>query len=105
MLRASAAMARSPSGGTVYAAWGPKPTWSRSSFPAVASATAQAPANSASQLFPGPPPGTSKMAGVYWARIPASSTASTTPSGCRYCSHVVVTPLPSSSAAPSSMPQ
>ena len=65
-------------------------------------------AGSGQQCFPGvpgPASGTSKMAGVYTARMPAWRMASTTAAGCRYCSQVVVTPLQRSSAAPSAMPQ
>ena len=56
-------------------------------------------------MSPVPEPGTSKMPGVYTARMPESTSASTTAPGCRYCSQVVVVPLHKSSAAPSTMPQ
>ena len=102
---ASVAMARSPSGGTVYTACGPKPRWIRPSRPSMASNRPHASSNMRSHVSPFPELDTSKMPGVYMARMPESTIASTTGPGWRYCSQVVVVPLHKSSAAPSTMPQ
>ena len=100
-MRASAAVADSPSGGTVYTACGPKPTWRRPSRPSRSSKTRQASARKSCHGLSG----RSKTAVVKTARIPESTTASVTGSGCRYCSQLVVIPLVSISTAPSAMPQ
>ncbi len=76
---------------------------SRSSLSSISPKSRHAPSSRPSQVSP--VPGTSKMAGVYTARIPASSSPRATASGWRYCSVVVVMPLPSNSAAPSIIPQ